>query len=93
MRYALEAFEAGLVEGLGVEDEEDDFDGDALLSRLLLSCSAEQGVLRMDMRRGMLRRLVLRRMLRGRRAQVPTAPEQRRRSISVKARNGSGSTQ
>jgi hypothetical protein len=90
-RWLLEAFEAGLVEGLGVEDDEDDFDDDAVLSRLLLSRSAEQGVLRLDLRRAIVRRLVLRRLLRSRLAHVPTAPEQRRKPIGDEVRNGSGS--
>jgi hypothetical protein len=79
------------VEGLGVEDDEDDFDDDAVLSRLLLSRSAEQGVLRLDLRRAIVRRLVLRRLLRSRLAHVPTAPEQRRKPIGDEVRNGSGS--
>jgi len=91
VRWAHAAFEAGLVEGLGVGDEQDDFDDDALLSSLLLNRSAESGVLRMGMRGAAVRRLLLRRLLRSRLTRVPTA-EQRRKPIGHECRNGSSSS-
>jgi hypothetical protein len=90
MRGVEEAFEAGLVEGLGLEDEEEEnINGDALLSRLLLSDSAERGVLRLGLRQSLLRRLLLRRLLRSRLSPSTTATQQRREPIGDQARNGS----
>jgi hypothetical protein len=87
IRCAEAGFEAGLVEGLGVEDETGDFDDDVLLSRLLLSPSTEHE-LPEPMRGAMVRRLLLRRLLRSRLANGPTAMEQRRKPIGEHARNG-----
>ena len=89
VRGADEAFEAGLAEGLGVEDDEDDDDGDVLLARLLLRYSAERSLQRRDLHRALVRRLLLRRLLRNRLAHHPPATEQRREPIGHHARNGS----
>jgi hypothetical protein len=87
IRFADAAYEAGLVEGLGMSDDAGDFEDDVLLSRLLLGSSTDHD-LPEPMRGAVVRRLLLRRLLRSRLAHGPTAMEQRRKPIGEQARNG-----
>jgi hypothetical protein len=92
MQSAQNAFEAGVAEGLGEAEDEDDIDADALLSTLLLSHSIQAEVLPLDTRRTLLRRLLLRSLLRRRLPYAPSASQQRRKPIPHESRNGSTAT-
>ena len=89
-----EAYEAGIAEGLGAEDGEDEADEEVVLWDLLLLRRRFVGsqLLRRGLRRSLLRRLLLRRLLRGVVFRPATAQEQRRKPIDQKTRNGSGSS-
>jgi hypothetical protein len=90
---AQEAFEAGIAEGLGAEEEQDDVDEDIVLWQLLGRQTTARRAFPGDLRRVLLRRLLLRRLLRRRLAPISPSPahEQRSKPIAEHARNGSAS--
>jgi len=89
-----EAYEAGVVKGLGQEHDFDEADEDLVIWRLLLDSSNKVGPVRRGMRRAMLHRLLLRRLLRRRLPYSPSSPQQRRKPNAEHAervQNGSAS--
>jgi hypothetical protein len=89
-----EAYEAGVVKGLGHQHDFDEADEDLVIWRLLLDSSAKVGPVRRGLRRAMLHRLLLRRLLRRRLAYPPSSQPQRRTpnaEHAVRVQNGSAS--
>jgi hypothetical protein len=89
---AEDAYQAGLAEGLGSEEEQDEVDEDIVLWRVLVGRSITGGVIEPDLRHALLRRLLLRRLLRRCLSQTPVAPPQRSVPITRAAHNGSTSS-
>lgn len=90
MEAAQEAFAAGLIEGLKQTPEEDPEEEFAIL-QLLADQPMRVGFVRTDVRLALERRLLLRRLLRGRLLSTASDPAQRRPPIGKQANNGSAS--
>lgn len=89
-----EAYEAGVVKGLGHQNDFDEADEDLVIWRLLLDSSNKVGPVRRGMRRAMLHRLLLRRLLRRRLPFPPSSQPQRSKPNAEQAdrmQNGSAS--
>jgi hypothetical protein len=89
-----EAYEAGVVKGLGHWHDFDEADEDLVIWQLLLDSSSKVGPVRRGIRRAMLHRLLMRRLLRRRLPFPPSSQQQRRKPNAEQAermQNGSAS--